>query len=135
MIYIDSSAIVKLATIETETTALQHWLTQTADPLISSVVAKVEARRACRRLPDPAIAQAADLAVVQVLLAVNLVPVAADVIETAATLGPPGLRSLDALHLATALTIRQHISVMLTYDDRLGRAAGASGFAVAAPGI
>ena len=134
MIYIDSSAIVKLAILETETATLQQWLGRNSAPLVSSALATVEVRLACRRLPDPAKAQAADLAAVQALQSVNLIPIGADIVETASTLGLPGLRSLDALQLATALTIHQHISVVLTYDDRLGRAAAASGFTVTAPG-
>lgn len=134
MIYIDSSAIVKLAILEAETATLQQWLGQNPDPLVSSALATVEVRLACRRLPDPALAQAADVAAIQALQSVNLVPIAADIVETASTLGLPELRSLDALHLATALTIRQEISVVLTYDDRLGRAAVASGLTALAPG-
>lgn len=134
MIYFDSSAIVKLAILEAETEALQLWLTENSDPLVSSALAKVEVRLACRRLPDPAMAQAADLAAVQALQSLNLVPIAADIVETASTLGLAGLRSLEALHLATALTIRRDIGVVLTYDNRLSRAAIASGFTAIAPG-
>ncbi len=134
MIYVDSSAIVKLVIKEAETAALQQWLGATPDPLVSSVLAKVEVRQVCRRVPDSAQAQAADLAAVQVLQSVNFVPLSTDIIESASTLNLPGLRSLDALHLATALAVRQDITVVLTYDDRLGRAAAASGFAIEAPG-
>lgn len=134
MIYADSSAIVKLAVLGIETAALQEWLAQNTDPLVSSALARVEVRQACRRLPDPVLAQAADLAAIQALQSVNLVPLATDIVEIASAISLPGLRGLDALHLATAMAIQSDISVLLTYDERLGRAAIASGFAVTAPG-
>lgn len=134
MIYIDSSAIVKLVIKEAETAALQQWLGATPDPLVSSILAKVEVRQVCRSVPDAAHAQAADLAAVQALRSINFVPLSTDVVESASTLDLPGLGGLDALHLATALAIRQDIRVVVTYDDRLGRAAAASGLVVEAPG-
>jgi len=134
VIYIDSSAIVKLVIDEAESGALRDWLAEMLDPLVSSALAKVEVRQACRRIPDATTAQGADLGAIQALLAINIVPLSDGIIDTAATLNLPGLRSLDALHLASALAIQQDIRMLVTYDDRLGRAASASGFAVVAPG-
>ena len=53
----------------------------------------------------------------------------------ATALEPAGLRTLDALHLATALTIRSDIGAFLAYDDRLAAAAASRGLPVVAPGL
>jgi predicted nucleic acid-binding protein len=55
------------------------------------------------------------------------------VLDEAARLAPMGLRSLDALHLATALTVRDEIGVLVTYDRRLAAAAESSGLNVVRP--
>lgn len=62
-----------------------------------------------------------------------LLPLDDAILDRAAELKPSGLRSLDALHLATALSVRGDVGVLLTYDDRLGDAAAERGLPVASP--
>lgn len=62
-----------------------------------------------------------------------LLPLDDAVVDLAASLKPTGLRSLDALHLATALSVGADLGVLLTYDERLAEAAEAEGLPVAAP--
>jgi len=63
----------------------------------------------------------------------SLLPIDDGVLDVAAELEPAGLRSLDALHLATALSIRDEIGVFVTYDERLGQAAKERGLKIAQP--
>ncbi len=63
-----------------------------------------------------------------------LLPMDDELLHAAASLEPPGLRSLDAIHLATALSIRDRIGVVFCYDERLACAAESAGLAVARPG-
>jgi uncharacterized protein len=64
---------------------------------------------------------------------VSLLPLDDPILDKATELKPAGLRSLDALHLATALSIREEIGVFVTYDERLGDAAKEQGLTVAQP--
>ena len=95
---------------------------------MSSALLAVETIRACARY-GPQFADAAAGA----LDAVSLVPLDDDVLQHAAALRPAELRALDALHLATALSLRDEIGVLLTYDDRLAAAAAAAGLTVRSP--
>lgn len=96
--------------------------------LTSSVLLSVEAVRACRRLggeiADDAQARLTDLA---------LVPIDSQVLTIARRLEPAELRSLDAIHLATALSIGSDLDAVFSYDDRLTAAAAAAGLRVLAP--
>lgn len=65
---------------------------------------------------------------------VALMPIDDEVLDRAAAVGPSGLRALDALHLATALTIKDEIGSFFTYDARLAEAALDQGFTVLDPG-
>ena len=62
-----------------------------------------------------------------------LLPIGDAILDEATRLAPTGLRSLDAIHLATALSIRDDLGVLLTYDQRLGDAAAERGLTVASP--
>src|SRR5262249_43260685 len=68
------------------------------------------------------------------LLDVSRLPLDDALLDDAATLGPANLRSLDAIHLATAIGIREEIGAFITYDRRLAQAAQASGLPVVTPG-
>ncbi len=94
MIYLDSSALVKLIHPELETRALRSWLAARPGVSVSSALAALEVTRALRR---------SDPAALPRVPGVTLVPVAEPIIVSAAALTDPLLRSLDALHLATAL--------------------------------
>lgn len=130
MIYLDSSAILKLVRAEAETEALREWLTVRHDePLITSELGRVEVLRAARRVGARAQAEA------RVLLGdLDLVPLDQAVQDLAADIGDSSLRSLDALHLASAVLLREYLTALVVYDHRLAGAAESEGLTVAAPG-
>ncbi len=126
--YIDSSALVKLITLEAETDALLHWLGEHRPSLFTSDLLRTEVVRAVRRF-DPA----ALLAAKELLLSVNLLAMPSSTFAHAAELDPKIIRSLDALHLASALDLGDELDVLVTYDDRLAEACALHGVAVVSP--
>ena len=130
MIYLDSSALMKLIRSEDETSALRLWLDlRTEQPVVSSEVGRVEVLRAARRVGDQVLAEAR--AVVGDL---DLVPLDRAVQDVACDIGAPVLRTLDALHLASALLLGETLTEFVAYDRRLADAARAAGLVVATPG-
>ncbi len=129
MHYIDTSALAKLVVVEAESEALHEWVTTTAGGMVTSDLARIELLRAVRRVAPVAAAAARD-----VLSRVTLLDVTSAVLETAALLDPPALRSLDAVHLASALQLSTELDGFVTYDDRLADAARLVGLDVIAPG-
>ncbi len=133
MIYLDSSAIVKLIHREAESPALIEWLSHRPEsPLISSALAAVEVPRAVRRYAPQALA-----GVAAVMARLYLLEMDAVVRETAAALPDPTLRSLDAIHVASALVARAEgpaLVGLLAYDERLLRSAALAGLPVLSPG-
>ena len=127
--YVDPSALLKLAVREPETAALEAHLAA-ADGLVTSRLAVLECRRAARRAAHARLLQTVD----QVLDAVYLLEVTQAILEEAASAEPPLLRSLDAVHLATALSIGDAQLEVITYDERFATAARAHGLAVVQPG-
>jgi uncharacterized protein len=125
--YLDSSAIVKLAVRESESVALGRYLRRRR-PLVSSSLARTEVIRAL--LPGGADAVAAGR---QVLIRLDLVRISTGVLDEAAVLLPVGLRSLDAIHLATARRLGQDLGGIVTYDERMAEVATHLGHRVAAP--
>jgi predicted nucleic acid-binding protein len=127
VLYLDASAIVKLARREPETPDLVDAVRR--DPaLVSSVLSWTEVVRAVRRAGgDTARAEA-------VLGGVALVPIDDGIVRAAADMEPATLRSLDAIHLATVLTLADDLDRLVTYDARLADAASGVGIDVAAPG-
>jgi predicted nucleic acid-binding protein len=126
--YLDSSALVKLAVEEIESGALRGHLAGTAQ-IASSALARVEVPRAVRRYGQVAIDSARD-----VLRSAGLVPVTEAILDAAAVLDHAVLRSLDAIHVASALSMREVIAEVVTYDRRMAEAATAHGLTVVAPG-
>ncbi len=130
MIYVDTSALLKLVKDdESEGPALRAYLAEAAEPrLVSSALLAVEARRGLLRVrPD-------GLPKVDLLLAdVSQISISGAVIESAGRLPDPVLRSLDAIHLATALLVREELDVLLSYDTRLLAAAKDHGIPTASP--
>ncbi len=122
---------MKLATAEAETQALRAHLAQHRH-LITSRLATVEVPRALRRRGAESEASAAE-AVQNVLELLELVELDEEVARQAATLAPPTLRSLDAIHLASALAIGEELTEFITYDARLAAAARSAGLEVLAP--
>ena len=126
--YLDSSALAKLVLRERETTSLREYLKKSTMRL-TSAISEVELRRAAARASANA-----DVAARRVLSVVTQVEVTRDVLRGAATVIPTTLKSLDALHLATALLVASDLDVFVTYDPQLGAAAATAGFVVVQPG-
>jgi uncharacterized protein len=128
VLYLDSSAIVELVVREPESAALRRYL-RGRRPLISSALARTEVTRALLPLGREAVERGQD-----VLARIDLARVSDRVLRAAGTLLPPELRSLDAIHLATARQLGEDLGRIVTYDDRMSAAAGSLGLPVAAPG-
>lgn len=124
--YLDSSALVKLIAIEAETAALRQELRRWPDRA-SSLLASIEVTRTARRLGGHAPALAARVLAGLRLLAID--PIA----PAAAQIGGTALRSLDAIHLATALSISGELGALITYDNRMISDAQAIGLPVLSP--
>ena len=126
---------MKVVIEETESAALHAWIDGHPNR-VSSIVTLVELRRTVRRaltgrLQSKAsgLEREAEIA----LDAIQLLALNDPIVETASRLDPPTLRSLDAIHLATAMSI-DDLGAFVTYDDRLSDAASRAGLAVVAPG-
>lgn len=129
MIYLDSSAVVKLVRVEPGTAELVTWLeARLAMPLVSSSLVEVEVPRALRRAAPEALP-----AVPAAMARLYRLEIDATVRATAAAFADPQLRSLDAIHLATALLVASELDAFVTYDDRLHGAAGQVGLPTAGP--
>ena len=117
-IYLDSSALAKIVNRERESGALARRLRGAR--LVTSALARVEVARAARRLTTPP-------------RTVTVVAIDDDVLLAAGELEPAQLRTLDAIHLATALRVEQELDGFITYDRQLGDAAVRAGLSVEAP--
>jgi predicted nucleic acid-binding protein len=126
-IYIDSSAIVKLAVAEPESASLRRYLRRRG-PLVVSALARTEVGRALMPFGASAVRRGSD-----VLARLDLIRVSDRVLSDAATITPAELRSLDAIHLATIGQLGSSVARVLTYDDRMASAVRAMGLAVVAP--
>jgi predicted nucleic acid-binding protein len=128
VVYLDSSALVKLVFDEPETDALRTFLG--AWPVrVSSALASIEVLRVASRAADPEVEREARRA----LQGVSLVRMDDALVAIASSLRPPGLRSLDAIHLATAQLFGHELGGMVAYDQRLTRAARQFGITVWSP--
>ncbi len=126
--YLDTSALTKLVVAEPETTALRGWLAAADRDPVSCDLTRTELLRAVRRVaPDRAVRAR------EVLDALTLLPVATSIFEAAGRLDPTMLRSLDALHLASALDLGDDLEGLVSYDERFADAARSNGVAVIAP--
>jgi predicted nucleic acid-binding protein len=125
--YVDSSAIVKLAVREPESDALRKHLRRRR-PLISSGLARTEVLRALRPGGENSL-----IAGRRVLARIDLVRVNDRMLNLAGSLLPEELRSLDAIHLATAGSLGVDLGEIVTYDERMAAAAHAMGYKVSAP--
>ena len=125
-VYLDSSALIKLIVVEDESATLRRELTER--PRASSLLAVVEVSRAALRHGGVVAREAEKL-----FRAIALRPIDRDVVDRAARVEPPELRSLDAIHLATALLLTPPPEMFCSYDVRLSAAARAAGLRVEAP--
>jgi predicted nucleic acid-binding protein len=129
LIYLDTSAFLKTVLGEPRSAALDAYLAASDTPgLISSALLSVEARRSVLR-NEPMSLPRTDLG----LLRVEQVEVSGTVLEAASRLPDPMLRTLDAIHVATALLIREDLDVLVSYDQRMLAAAAAHGLPTASP--
>ena len=129
MIYLDSAAVVKLVHAEAESGALRAWLGERAETgWVSSVLTEIESFRALARYAPKAAAR-----LPPVLDLIDLIPLDPPVRILAQTARPATVRSLDAIHLGTALHARQALTSFVTYDKRLLDAAAAAGLPVDSP--
>ncbi|HEX9174855.1 type II toxin-antitoxin system VapC family toxin [Mycobacterium sp.] len=131
MIYLDTSALVKLVRREQESDGLADWLDEQGSiPWVSSALIEVELPRALRRSDPRLIADAPALVARVARYEID------DVVRAAAAAYPdPDLRSLDAIHLATAKAVfGNSLTAFVAYDERLLAAAADQGLAVERPG-
>ena len=127
VVYLDSSALVKLVISESESAALRRYLR--AEPLRAScVLARVEVIRAVRPHGGAALTRARRL-----LRRLDLVQLDDELLDSAAALDTGILRSLDAIHLAAAQAFADELTAVVTYDDRMAAAAVLLGLSVVAP--
>ncbi len=123
--YVDASALVKLVVEEQDALALRRFL-ELFDEHTTSRIGIVETRRVLTRLnADPTTSD-------RIMGPIAPIELDAAIAATAAALQPPTLRTLDAIHLATALTL-YHVDVFVTYDRRQAETARSLGFSVASP--
>jgi predicted nucleic acid-binding protein len=129
MIYLDSAAVVKLAHAEPESPALRRWLDERAETgWISSVLTEIESFRALARYAPEAVSR-----LPAVLDQIDLVDLDMSIRRLAQTVKPVTVRSLDAIHLGTALHSRARLTSFVTYDKRLLDAAQTAGLPVDFP--
>jgi predicted nucleic acid-binding protein len=129
MIYLDSAAVVKLVHAEPESPALRAWLDERAEiGWVSSVLVEIESFRALARYAPEAVAR-----LHPVLDLIDLIDLDPHVRILAQTVRPVTVRSLDAIHLGTALSTRRNLTSFVTYDKRLLDAAIAAGLPADSP--
>ena len=130
MIYLDSSALVKLARTEPESAALTSWLAEHASqPLVSSALHRAEVPRAVWQAEPGALPRG-----YKVIKRIARVALSADVLDNSATLPPQDLSPAQAVHLASALAVKRDLTAFVSYDECLLTAAKDAGLPVTSPG-
>lgn len=127
IVYLDSSALVKLVVQETESDALRQFLEE-LHSWVSSELAVTEVLRAARSHGKQAVTRARAL-----ISSLYMVEVNSEVLENAGFLDPSGLRTLDAIHVSSAL--RMDVRLIVTYDRRMAAAAAHNGMTIVMPGV
>lgn len=129
MIYLDTSAAAKLVRAEAESVALTTFLAERIGvPLVSSALLYPELVRAAARHRPDLVGR-----VMALTQRVMTVPLASDIVTSAATIGGPLVRTLDGLHLATAKAIEEGLEAFVTYDKKQADAAAGEGLPVTSP--
>jgi predicted nucleic acid-binding protein len=127
--YLDASAAAKLVLAEDDSDAMKEWIETTDAVIVSSDLLRTELLRTIRRHAPAQLSQGR-----AVLESITLIAVSRNVYERAAMLGPPVLRSLDALHLASAADVGgDELTAIITYDLRMIEAARSLGIETIAP--
>jgi uncharacterized protein len=127
-VYLDSSAFIKLVVEEAESAAVRTFLASRDARRVSSALLRTEALRAVRHLGPDALAT-----VREGLRRVDLIGIDDRILDGAGTLEPQVLRTLDAIHLATAMAVGDDLESIVTYDERMVDAARLLGLSTAAP--
>lgn len=127
-LYVDSSAFVKLVVEETESVAVRAYLAARDARRVSSALLRTESLRAVRHLGPDALAT-----VREGLRRIDLIGVDDRILDGAGILEPRVLRTLDAIHLSTALAVGDDLEAIVTYDDRMIAAARLLGLTTATP--
>lgn len=125
--YLDSSAIVKLVVAEPESKALRRYLSRRR-PLVSSTLARTEVARALMPSGSEAVSRGQE-----VLRRIQLLRLNDRVLTEAGRMKPADLRSLDAIHLASAQQLGPAVKQIVSYDERMADAATTAGWSVASP--
>jgi predicted nucleic acid-binding protein len=129
LIYLDSSALVKLALAEPESAALARFLAERADnALVSSTLHRTEVLRAIWRAAPGALPRAQ-----KIIRRIAVISMSNDILDIAATLPPAGIGTTAAIHLASALAVKRDLAAFVSYDKALLDAAGEAGLPVASP--
>ncbi|MGH3487973.1 MAG: type II toxin-antitoxin system VapC family toxin [Actinopolymorphaceae bacterium] len=128
MIYLDSSAIVKLARQDAESDALRTWIAGNPRPLVASALVRTEATLALTRTEPSALPTLR-----AVLALLHQAPVTDPILDVAGGLPGTYLRSLDAIHVATAEGFSGLLTSFVAYDKRLVEAASSRGLPVISP--
>jgi hypothetical protein len=127
--YADTSAVIKLLAEESHSRAFAEFYDAHADAeWVSSALLRIEVTRAVIRAVPALLPDARDL-----LSAFSYVAMDDDVVEGAMNEPDRGLRSLDAIHLATARILREDLVAIISYDDRLLKAAADAGLGTETP--
>lgn len=126
--YLDASAAIKLVVAEAESQALRAWITEQGPALVASELLRVEVLRTCRRHSQQALARARE-----VIDSVTVVSMTTDICIDAAGIDPAVMRSLDAVHIATALAIGDDLEGVVTYDQRMADGCRMYGLPIVAP--
>jgi len=129
VIYLDSSALVKLALTEPESAALTAYLTEHSDQaVVCSALHSTEVLRAIWQAEPGALPRG-----MRLIRRIGRVSLSAEILDNAATLPPRRLSPTDAIHLASALAIKRDLSAFVAYDKRLLEAAREAGLPTASP--
>ncbi len=127
-LYLDGSAFVKVVVEEAESAALRAFLAASGARRVSSALLRAEALRAVRHLGPDALS-----IVREGLRRVDLIGIDDRILDSAGILDPRVLRTLDAIHLATALAVGDDLDAIVTYDERMITAARLVGLTTAIP--
>lgn len=132
--YFDSSALVKIFLAEPEQQVFSSWLANQSGRKVCSALVLTEVKRAIRKGAIDEARRSGLLDLDVALDGFSIAPISESILKRAGQLEPLGLRSLDAIHLATALALQPELDGLVTYDNRLAEAARFHGIKVVQPG-
>ena len=128
MLYLDSSALLKVVIEEKESRALLSFLRREPAERVSCTLVRTEVLRATRRQGAAALERARGL-----LQTLQLIQLSDALLDAAGMLDPVRMRTLDAIHLAAAALIAPELTALVTYDKRMAEGAAHLGFPVVSP--